>query len=191
MPVSCALSLIQIIEGHKHIDFKKEVYCYTVPALVVGLIIVIKFGYLFNIKSIVGSFLILIGILRLVNFSDHWIRMAIIKGKNLVYLLIGFIHGISNLGGAPLTVAVSSIHNRQNKITVNIAFIYFILALSQLIVLAIFEHDLFTYSYLLLIPAVIISHFILNKLLFKNLDNAKFKTFINIVIVVFGIMCFI
>lgn len=189
LPVSCVLSVMQIINGSKLIDSKKEVFFYTIPALIISLFMVIKFNYLFNIKAVIGSILILISILRLSNLPFDWIDRFIMKGKKFAYILIGLIHGVSNLGGAPLSVVVSSIHNERSKVTVNIAFCYFILAVSQLFILSIFQRDLFEYKYLALIPFVAINYLIMKKFYIKKLQNDQFNIFINIIILMFGVAC--
>ena len=82
LPASCSLSLFQIFENYKLIQSKKEVYFFTIPALLFSLILIIKLAYLIDIKRIVGVFLLSIAILRLTNLSDKWAEPLIIKGKN-------------------------------------------------------------------------------------------------------------
>ena len=126
---------------------------------------------------------------ELTNLSDKWAEPLITKGKNLFYLLIGFVHGLSNLGGAPLAVLASSIYKDNKRISSNIAFVYFVLAISQLIVLYTYKSELFVPSYLIFIPVVILNHLVLRKILFPHIDNSKFKIFINLVILTFGVIC--
>lgn len=189
LPASCSLSLLQIIEGRDLIESKKNVYFLTVPSLVLSLIIVIKLDYVIDIKKIVGVFLFAIAILRLSTFPKNWARTLLEKYRKISYLLIGFIHGFSNLGGAPLSVVISATYSERQKVNANIAFVYFILALSQLIVLFIYETKIFSSSYLIFIPVVIINHLLLRKTLFLKIDNIKFKQFINFIILIFGVIC--
>lgn len=189
LPASCSLSLFQIFENYDLIESKKEVYFFTIPALLFVLITIIKLDYLFDIKRIVGIFLLSIALLRLTNYSDRWAELIITKGKNSIYLLIGFVHGLSNLGGAPLSVLASSIYKDKKRISSNIAFVYFILAVSQLVVLYIFKSESFVSTYLVFIPVVILNHLVLRKILFPHIDDSKFKIFINWTILTFGVIC--
>ena len=189
LPASCSLSLFQIIENRKLVHSKKGVYFLTIPALVFSLILVIKLDYLIDIKRIVGIFLLSIAVLRLTKFADKWTDSLIRKGKNLFYLLIGLIHGISNLGGAPLSVLASSMYDDKKSVSTNIAFVYFVLATSQLIVLSIFKGELYLPEYLIFIPVVILNHLILGKMLFRHIDNSFFRIFINLIILAFGAIC--
>ena len=181
--------MYQIFENHRLIKSKKEIFYFTIPALILSLVIVLNYDYLLNIKKIVGLFLLVISILSLFNLSEKWIKSIIIKNKNIIYLLIGFVHGFSNLGGAPLTILKSSVHNDSKKISTNIAFAYLILASSQLVILYSYKGEFFVFSYLLFIPIVILNHMIVQKLLFGYLNNSNFKFLINVVIFFFGFIC--
>tara|TARA_Y100001970_G_scaffold68446_1_gene87162 strand:- start:1378 stop:2100 length:723 start_codon:yes stop_codon:yes gene_type:complete len=190
LPSSCSLSLIQIIENREKIVSKNQVYLITVPALIISLILIIQLEYLISIKKIIGTFLLLTALLRLSTLADQWLKKLIENSKSLIYLFIGVVHGVSNLGGAPLSVLASSIHKESSVISSNIAFVYFILAFSQIIVLTIFEREIFTGAYLLFIPLVISNYYLTSKILLSHIDDTKFKFLINILIVIFGIFCF-
>lgn len=191
LPASCSLSLLQIIENQRLIDSKKEVYIYTVPALIISLVLIIKLEYLIDIKQVVGFFLLLISILKITRLTEKWVVPILERGKRSIYLLIGLVHGLSNLGGAPLSVLMSSIHNDQKTMSVNTAFVYFILASSQLLVLLVYKSDVFLFHYLSFIPIVILNHIILGKLVLRYLDNHRFDNLITLFILIFGIICLI
>ena len=128
LPSSCSLSLLQVIKNRKAIETKKPVYLITVPTLILSLALIIKLGYLFSIKKIVGSFLLLTAFLRFSRTADQWSKKLVQRSKGMMYFLIGLIHGVSNLGGAPLSILASSVHNGRKAVSANIAFVYFILA---------------------------------------------------------------
>tara|TARA_B100001758_G_scaffold59478_1_gene49278 strand:- start:123 stop:842 length:720 start_codon:yes stop_codon:yes gene_type:complete len=189
LPTSCSLSLYQIFENYKLVQFRKEVFMYTLPTLILSLLILLSFDYFFDVKKIVGVFLILIAILRLSHFSKIWVETVILKSKNFIYFLIGLMHGFSNLGGAPLTILISSLYQDDKKISTNIAFVYFILALSQLIILYTNESDFFDLTYLVFIPIVILNHILLNKFFSIKFNNSSFKIILNMAIFLFGFAC--
>tara|TARA_B100001173_G_scaffold109021_1_gene94413 strand:+ start:973 stop:1683 length:711 start_codon:yes stop_codon:yes gene_type:complete len=188
LPTSCSLSLFQITENYKLIEAKKEVFFLTLPMLILSLLIILNFEF-FNIKKIVGVFLILTTFIRFFNLSKKWSEIIMLKGKNLMYLLIGFIHGLSNLGGGPLAVLETSIHKDSKAISSNIAFVYLILATSQIIILLIYKSEMFIPYYLIFIPIVILNHMILRKIIYKHIISSNFNIFINIFIFVFGFIC--
>ena len=189
LPSSCVLSLLQIFEGSKLIAGKKSVYLFTIPSLVISLIIVIKLDYVLNIKKIVGLILLLIALFRISALPDKWMTNLLKKYQKLSYMIIGFIHGFSNLGGAPLSFVVSATYQDRRTINSNIAFVYFILASSQLLVLFVYESKVFSVFYLIFIPIVLINHMFLKKIMVGKVNNSSFKKIINLVILVFGVIC--
>ena len=114
--------------------------------LIFGLLFVIKLDYLIDIKKLVGIFLILAAVLRIFDSPYVYGILATEKFKKISYLLIGFVHGLSNLGGAPLAVVASASFKDKESIRANIAFIYFALACSQLIVLSAYQREVFDFK---------------------------------------------
>ena len=128
--------------------------------------------------------------MRLRNWSEDFLRRTVKKSKNYIYIAIGIIHGMTNLGGGPLMVLASSSFHEKEQISSNIAFVYFVLALSQLAVLSIFKQGLFDPKFLALVPITILIHLICRKNLILHIDNRKFSVLVNITILVFGLLCF-
>lgn len=189
LPASCSLSLMQVVEGRRLINLKSETFLLTMPALAVALVLVIKLNYILDIKKIIGIFLIIISCLK---FSQHeTLRVQTILGRNnkLGFVLIGIIHGFSNLGGALLSVLVPSIHTQKKAINANIAFVYFNLAISQLTILYFLQRKDFSLDYLIFIPIVILTHFVTGGRLSKLISDDIFKKFVNLVTLIFGVIC--
>ena len=49
--------------------------------------------------------------------------------------MVGFIHGLTNLGGAPLVAITTGIYNKKTKVQANIAYAYLTMAAVQTIIL--------------------------------------------------------
>ena len=65
LPASILISFIQIVGNYNLIDSKKNVLFYTLPALILGLTIIISYEDVIDMKSIVGVALIFVGILKI------------------------------------------------------------------------------------------------------------------------------
>ena len=191
LPASCSLSLMQIFEGRALIESKRDVFIFTLPALFFSLILVIQLDYIFDIKKIVGIFLLAIVLIRSLKFSTNWIRTILKSYKKLSFIFIGLIHGFSNLGGGPLSVVMSSIFQDKKKINANIAFTYFLLALSQLTILSIYQANIFSLVYLFFVPIALFMNIVFNKMSRFNISNDVFKGFLNVIILLFGFFCLI
>ena len=137
----------------------------------------------------VGIFLILAAVLRIFDSPYVYGILATEKFKKISYLLIGFVHGLSNLGGAPLTVVASASFKDKESIRANIAFVYFALAVSQLIVLSIYNREVFDVANLIFIPFVIANHFFLQKFLISSVNDRSFNIFVSLIVLTFGLLC--
>ena len=191
LPASCSLSLMQIFEGRALIESRRDVYIFTLPALFISLILVMQFDFVFDIKKIVGIFLLAIVLIRFLNFSTSYTKTILKSYKKLSFIFIGLVHGFSNLGGGPLSVVMSGIFQDKKKINVNIAFTYFLLASSQLTILSIYQANIFSFTYLFFVPIALFMNIVLNKISRFNISNDVFKVFLNVIIFLFGFLCLI
>ena len=70
IPPSLTLSLSQVLLSKKKIESKKDVYIYTISPLVILLILITQIENIFDIKKIIGFFLLFIVFLRTNKFSE-------------------------------------------------------------------------------------------------------------------------
>tara|TARA_B100000686_G_C16712279_1_gene929899 strand:- start:29 stop:499 length:471 start_codon:yes stop_codon:yes gene_type:complete len=142
-----------------------------------------------NITQMVGIILILIACFRMRPLPNIIGTDYALKYKKIWYSMIGGIHGCSNLGGAPLTALMSALHSDQKTLNANVAFIYFSLALSQMVVLTALEVEHFEIEYLGFIPLVISIHIVTNYLVGGRINKTVFDGLITLMILVFGFLC--
>ena len=113
--IGTSASLMQIFEGRALIESRRDVYIFTLPALFISLILVMQFDFVFDIKKIVGIFLLAIVLIRFLNFSTSYTKTILKSYKKLSFIFIGLVHGFSNLGGGPLSVVMSGIFQDKKK----------------------------------------------------------------------------
>ena len=188
LPCSVVISLIQTIDNFDLVQSKKKVVCFTIPTMVFSLAFVVSFDNILDINKIVGFFLLFIGILKFSNRIQKYLLYFAEKKLSLYYTFIGFVHGVSNMGGGPLSILMSTIYRDKAKIRTNIAFIYLILALFQLIVLFILDASGLKYSTIALILTSLCVYLIVSKYIANKVNDEKYISLINILIVVYGIL---
>ena len=191
LPASMLISLSQVIGNNDLIVTEKKLYVATLPPLVLGLFLVVTNENFIDITKVVGAALILIGLLRISKRLEKILKIFLSKNTILFYFFLGGIHGISNMGGGPLTVLMSSLHATKESIRANIAQIYFLFAFFQLLVLSITRLESFNPPYLMLSLVAIISYFFLGKKLALLLSNEKYQYFISLLILCYGIFSFL
>ena len=124
LPCSVTISLIQVVNDYKLIEAKKRAVYLVIPTLVLGLALVVTYENGINITRIVGVFLLLIGVIRFSSKLQALLSSTVKKHIQIYYIIIGVVHGISNMGGGPLSILMSTIYSKKEIIRANVAFIY-------------------------------------------------------------------
>ena len=141
LPSSILISFLQAINSPKFLYDTKYIYIYTLPMVVFGLLFVtLSYDYI-NVKYIIGIMLILIGLIRSVPKIKQYLKALFIKHIVLYHILMGGVHGISNMGGGMLVVFMSTIHNNREIILTNIAYTYLLFGAVQMITLVLFSQE--------------------------------------------------
>ena len=163
LPCSVTISLIQVISEYNLIKAKKRVFYLVIPTLVLGLAFVIIYANNINITRIVGVLLLLIGVVRFSSKLQALLSLMVEKHIQIYYIMIGIVHGVSNMGGGPLSILMSTIYSKKEIIRANVAFIYLILAIFQLVVLSIISNTSVKSEVMWLIPISFVSYIFTSK----------------------------
>ena len=191
LPCSIIISLIQSIENYPLVKAKRKVVYFTIPAMTFSLIFIVSYDYVIDIRKVVGLFLIFIGIVKFSPKLQIYLQFFIEKQLRLYYVLIGFIHGVSNMGGGPLSILMSTLYTDKAKIRANIAFIYLILASFQLMILFIIDSTSLKYANFALMLVSLGAYLIANKYIADKVNDKKNIILINILILTYGILAFL
>ena len=191
LPCSIIISLIQSIENYPLVRAKRKVAYFTIPAMTFSLIFIVSYDYVIDIRKVVGLFLIFIGIVKSSPKLQIYLQFFIEKQLRLYYVLIGFIHGVSNMGGGPLSILMSTLYTDKAKIRANIAFIYLILASFQLMILFIIDSTSLKYANFALMLVSLGAYLIANKYIADKVNDKKNIILINILILTYGILAFL
>lgn len=176
LPISIAISLLQVVKHVEHIDkvFFKNVLCYCVPVIVLFLALIASIKI--NVGFIMGIFLLLVALKSFLPKIEKSLQ-AIVKYEKLYLLVTGFIHGVSNLGGSLLTVIIYSKNYPKDTTRVTAAACYAVFAIFQLLTLLIMQSE-FTIPYdvrAFFVQIGMVTFLIIEKMLYGNINNEKYN----------------
>ena len=192
LPTSILISFFQLKNNLDKIDFQfyKKLFLFSIPPIIL-------FFYLTNLNSIrinifVGIFLVVIAIKENILSINRMIKF-LIKYESLYLMIMGMIHGITNLGGALLSAIVFSKNLSKDSKRTTIAICYLTFALFQIITLIIAFNDnsflnIFNFVYWILGPVIF---FIVEKYLYFRIDGRKYIKYSNFFLFVLGLMLII
>ncbi len=176
LPISIAINTLQIIKHYSYIDgdFVKKVLIFTVPPIVLFLLLATRLNI--NIAPIVGIFLILVALKSFFPVVEQRFS-ALIRYEKPYLLVMGIIHGLTNLGGALLTTIVHGKAYPKNTTRVTIAVCYALFALFQLTTLAASQQEfLLKWSDNVTILQIAIIVFLLTEeFVYSTIDNNKYS----------------
>jgi len=191
LPPSITISAIQIFHGRAYVEHNWRIYFLTVPTLSLCLIIVATRGDYFDLSKAVGAALLLIGLIRFSPGLQEWLKQAINKNVNSYYIAMGGVHGLSNMGGGPLSILMSTIYSGKDTIRSNIALVYAIFGISQLAVLTYIDPlgwRLFETRFCI---SAFLSYFFLGRFLAARIDDYQYQNFVTLVILIYSFLSFL
>jgi uncharacterized membrane protein YfcA len=191
LPCSVVISLIQVISDYRLIEAKKKSAYLVIPSLILGLASIIFYIDGVNINKIVGVLLILIGIIKFSRKLQDLLSLVVKKHIEIYYIVIGFVHGVSNMGGGPLSVLMSTIYSKKEVIRANVAFIYLMLAIFQLVVLYIMVGTNLRFEFVLLTQISLVSYMLTSKFISKRINSSKYTFILNAMVLIYGFLAII
>jgi hypothetical protein len=134
LPCSIAISALQVARsGGVQLDpLRRHFLLYSAPLVLVGTGLILTVGSGLDIRLVVAATLVLTGVIRLWAPAREVMSRLVRRYLPGCLVVLGAIHGVSNLGGGVLTVIVSSVHDSRREIRRQIAFCYGVMAAIQL-----------------------------------------------------------
>jgi len=184
LPISASINFLQIAKDYKEIDLSiyKNILLLTVPFIVVFIFLVFKNSI--NINLMIGLFLVFMAIKDKVLLFKIWFDKLLSFNK-VFYVVMGIIHGITNLGGALLTAKVfhTDLNKYQKRATIAISYMTF--ALFQITTI-LFLDVKYKLENLLYIFVGLLVYFFINKFLFHKISDYKYDKLFSVFLTVTG-----
>jgi uncharacterized membrane protein YfcA len=134
LPISVSINLIQVAKDYRSVDwdFYKKILLYTIPFVVIFLLVVTRFKI--NIGLIIGVFLLLVAAK---NYSRKVNRVIqfLVGYERAYFMMMGILHGLTNLGGSLLTAIVHSKGYEKHVTRATVALSYATFATFQILTL--------------------------------------------------------
>ncbi len=189
LPPSIIISFIQVCESKTSKGlFRLEFNKLCLPFVLMGMVVALTLTQTVNLKYFVGIMLIISGSARLLKQFEVMLIKLINKNRKLYQVLMGLIHGLTNMGGGLLVLFSSSIHHNKLDIRSGVAYGYLLMGALQYLVLLIHDISLLHFDVLLYVMAAALTYFAFGKQLFYRVHEGNFQKVITSVIFLYGII---
>jgi hypothetical protein len=188
LPCSIVVSALQVASsgGLTFEPIRRQFLAITAPAVLVTTGIALALGAPHQMRLIVGIVLLLTALTRFGRLQPV-LRRGVRKHSRPLMLVLGVIHGWSNLGGGILTVIVSSTFDDKVSIRRHIAFAYGTMAVIQLSVVMVTARPHLIVGLWLLLPVIAGSMFLLiGQHAFEKARQRPYQLGLTALIVSFG-----
>ena len=192
MPISIFINLFQIKNDFEEINFifLKKVLSLSIPFIV---LLIYCFNYnLTDINFIIGVFLVIISLKEKNSIIKKLIKI-LFKYENIVLIIMGIIHGLTNLGGALLSAIVfnKNLSKKGKRATVSICYLTFALfQLSTITILSNKSDILIGYNYLYWVLGLII-FYLTEKYIYFKIKEENYVNYSNLFLLMIGIILLI
>ena len=188
MPVSISISAVQFFKSKvKDRIFIKDYNIFCIPFLIIFLFIALKFNYLFDFRFLVALLLIFSSVLILNKKKFSSFKRMIFKIKNFFLIVIGVIHGLTNMGGSFLAIYCTLISKSIKEVTrYYISYGYLIMGTIQYLMVLFLSYDLLIFNKIYYVFLALIIYFPAQKI-FKNLNDRKFSKYLNLIALIYGL----
>ena len=188
LPISCFISLLQVISSQK-VSNKNFFFSFTkfsIPGVLIFLPISVFYYEQIKIEFLIGVVMIVIPALNLLKKFESTIILFAKKYYKFFLVLIGCVHGSTNLGGGLITI-FSSINYSQNKHAIRkaIAVSYLYFGLIQLSLIVFLNKFYFSIEYLsccFLVPIL----FLFSNKYFQKTKIENYRKNLNFLIILYG-----
>lgn len=188
IPVSITISAVQFFKSKvKDRIFIKNYNIFCIPFLIIFLFIALKFNYLFDFRFLVALLLIFSSVLILNKKKFSSFKQMIFKIKNLILIVIGLIHGLTNMGGSFLAIYSTLISKNIKEVTrYYISYGYLIMGTIQYLMVLFLSYDLLIFNKIYYVFLALIIYFPAQKI-FKKLNDRKFSKYLNLIALIYGL----
>ena len=188
LPSSILVSFFQVRDRwDKIMLYKLNVFYFLLPPVAIGLLVVLYHSSL-NLYLLIGIMLLFTSITRFLPSFNELLGRLLANNFKIGLAIIGLIHGLTNLGGAPLVAITTGIYNKKTKIQPNIAYAYLTMAALQTIILVATGEFIFNVIALLLPFCSVMIYLLIGKNVFENTDEMLYHHLMTFFIFVYSLL---
>ena len=190
LPHSIVISFLQMVTSkNKDFHFKYQFIKFCIPFLLLSLYLLTFLEKNINFILLTSFTLIIFSLINLLNSKNKLLKDLSIRKINYGLVILGIIHGFTNLGGGLLTLISTNINDKKNFIRYNIASGYFFLGIIQLLFISLFFLELeLDYLKYLFIPIVC---FFITQILYKKINDKFFSKILNLIVLIYSLYIFV
>lgn len=186
LPASLCVSAAQLFDPLCRKQVRWRYLAWSLPFMVAALAGVLFFEWTLNMRRTVGLMLLLTAALRLHPLLQRLTRAFLVKNQNVYLAAMGFVHGLSNMGGGLLTIFANSLHPEKNAARANVAAVYLVFALCQMMILGALKPGVLDLGSAASAAVAAAVYALLGNRIFHLASNLLYQSLISVLLLAYG-----
>ncbi|MBE1252122.1 TSUP family transporter [Enterobacter cloacae] len=190
LPSSVLISFTQLYTCRGGNVERNEIVNMVICAVAVILLlsVIIISGVKVNLDILVGLVLIFSAAVRLSANFRQFIRVRLIKYQRQYVLIMGALHGVTNMGGALLALYASTKQREKTAIRAEVSRYYLMFGIIQLLTLVILKPHSLSLSGFMAAPLALFVYWVVGNVLFRRASASVYEGLLTAFIAVYGIL---
>lgn len=190
LPASFAISLLQVLTaGSSRVPVSRYLYLLCLPGIGLGLWLAGASPLTPWIKIFVGGTLLFSALVRLSPLLCKLVNVLMERQLPTFHLIMGVVHGLTNLGGAMLAILASGTNTDKEAIRYTVAHYYLAFSFIQMLFLAIImgQHNALIYNF----SGAVISaavYLLIGNRVFSRTTNPSYNIALTIFMAFYGVI---
>jgi len=189
LPSSFAISLLQVVSSSsKKVPIPRYLYVLCLPGIGIGLWLTEAGSFILWTNLLVGGTLLISALVRFWPPSQNILTSLLNRNLPIYHVIMGLIHGFTNLGGALLAILAGGRSNEKEVIRYTIAYYYLAFSIIQMLFLAIFMgHRDFPATNLLHAVLAAFVYLLVGNKIFKSSNNYHYNFALSLFMAAYGV----
>ena len=190
LPASFTISLLQVLTTKAQpVQISRYLYLLCLPGIGAGLWLTEAIPSSFWTNILIGVTLLLSALIRISPASRNLLTALLKKHQPMYHLVMGGIHGLTNLGGAMLAILASGTNSDKEAIRYTIAHYYLTFSTIQILLIATVmgQLDILVTN----LPTAVTSaavYLLIGKRIFAKISNSFYNLVLTMFIAVYGVV---
>jgi uncharacterized protein len=190
LPASFAISLLQVLTaGSTRIPVSRYLYYFCIPGIGIGFWLADSVLVASWVNILVGCMLILSAFVRFSPPAKQLLLSALEKYFPVYHLVMGLVHGLTNLGGAMLAILATNTIDNKDETRYVVAHYYLVFSIAQMLLLATLmgHYESLISNYYSIITSSVV-YLLLGNRIFLRTNTRSFDVAMTIFIAIYGIV---
>lgn len=192
LPASMAISVMQVLHhSEARPSISPDLYWVCLPAIFLTLWLFVEGGGTDHARIAVGATLVVTAAIRAVPAFWTPLSNMVSRRSKTYHLLMGVLHGATNLGGTMLAVLAATLHEDKRRLRYTVAHYYLAFGAIQCLTMVLHGDGRALLGGLVSIPIALAAYVLFGIVVFRKFTDGAYGRSMTVFILAYGVTLFV